>query len=181
FISLVQGDYQQAVQRSEKILSVAPEDLWSLGMAGYAHLIPGNYQVAKRYYEKAIAVSALASNPFVGRYITTDLGYISWKMGRQAEAQKLFAQSLKLLQNELEKGNESFLVRYDLASINATQGDKLEAYMWLKAAIDAGWQKYRLALVDPFFENLRNDEQFKQMMNQVKLRVEEMRKKAESL
>src|SRR3989442_13369384 len=88
--------------------------------------------------------------------------------GRHKEALEALDQSLKLNLKDLEQGNESFVVRYDIAAINAIQGRKPQAYEWLQKAIDVGFRNYRFALIDPLLEGLRKDERLQKMMAQVK-------------
>lgn len=41
-------------------------------------------------------------------------------------------------------------------------------YAWLQKAFDAGWRDYQFASRDPMLENLRRDEKFKQIIDQMK-------------
>jgi hypothetical protein len=103
------------------------------------------------------------------------------KTGRQDEARKMFARSVEFDQKQLAQGGEDSGVMYDLAQINAILGNKTEAYDWLGKAIDAGWRSYGFAELDPTLENLRGDDRFKQMMADVKAKVDEMRKRVEEM
>ncbi len=178
---LAQGNYNQAIEECRKILSVSPDDVLGLNAMGDAELFLGNFAEAKQYYERVIAKISSRWNVYTGRCNTTGLGYIFSKMGQHDEARKMFSQGLKLDREELDQGSEWYILPYDLAAINAIQGNKAEAYKWLQKAIDAGWRTYRLGLIDPLMENLRNDEQFKQMMAQVKTNVDDMRKQVERM
>ena len=66
---------------------------------------------------------------------------------------------------------------FELGNVQAV--NKVEAYDWLKKAIDAGWPYFRFGERDPKFENIRNEERFKQMMAGVKKKIGNMRKKIE--
>ena len=168
---LVQGKYQQALEQSRKALSIEPDNFRGLGFAGHTELLLGNYSQAKQYYERANAIDSIA-------YLTS-LGYVLWKMGQVEEARKILTRDLRRAQKQLEEGNESPGIPFDVATIYAIQGNKAEAYRWLQKAIDAGWRDYRWALIDPKLENLRNDEKFKEMMAEMKAKVDEMRKRVE--
>lgn len=168
---IAQGNCQQAIEKSQKVLSIDPEAQISFIYAGEAELFCENYDTAKQYYQKAAAVPAPPA--------LVPLGYILWKDGQKQEAKKVFNQSLTILQKRLEEGNEDGRIRYQMARIYSAQGDKAAAYKWIQKAIDAGWVRYRLAMRDPLLENLRGEEQFQQMMAQVKAKVDEMRRRAE--
>ncbi len=68
-----------------------------------------------------------------------------------------------------------------MASIYAVQGNKEEAVRWLQKAVDAGWREYHYASRYPLFENIRDDERFKRIMNETKAKVAEMRRRVEQL
>jgi len=172
---LSQGKYKDAIEEGRKILSAFPDDFLGLQITGNAELFSGNYAQAQEYYEKAVALYPTA------RHLDTKtrLGYIYWKTGQQDKAREMFGQNIKIAQGELAQGSEWWEVRYNLAAINAIEGNKAEGYEWLERAIDAGWRFYRLGVRDPLLENLRDDEQFKEMMAQVKAKVDEMRRRVE--
>jgi len=169
---LAQRKYQQANERSKKWLSMGPNNSDVLSRAGFVKLYSGNFEQAQLYYQNSIIINSNIGN-------LTGLGYIYWKKGQLDEAQKLLNQALVLCQKQLEHGNEYHYVPYAIAAINAIQGNKEEAYKWLNKAIDAGWRDFRLGQRNPLLENLREDEQFKQMMSRVKAMVDEMRKRVE--
>jgi serine/threonine protein kinase len=176
---LGEGKYQKATEHYRKILSIFPDEVRGLEAAGDIELFSVNYALAKQYYEKAMGISSTRLPGLTGASLTTRLAYIYWKTDRKEEAQKMFSQSLDVAQQLLEQGNESWEIPYDIATINAIQGNKSESFKWLKKAIDAGWREYCLELRNPLLENLHNDEKFKQMMDDVKAMVDEMRKRVE--
>ncbi len=180
-MNLAKGNNQAAVEHSQKALSLVPNDLAAFEAAGDAELFLGNYEQAKFYFEKALLNSAAGSREYRSRRPATCLGYIYWKSGQKEKAQTMFRQSLAVDQKELDQGSEFFAAPYDLAAINAIQGNKAEAYKWLQKTIDEGWLLYRIAERDPLLENLRSDDRFKQMMANVKSMVEEQRRRVEEM
>jgi len=169
-IYLIQGKYQKALEHSQKWLSLTPDSQSALVLAGRAELLSGNYELAEQHYQRAIEIRPTREN-------LTYQGYIYWKKELIDEARKLFTQSLALAENQLEQGDEIHWIPYNIATVNAIQGNKKDAYKWLQKAIDSGWRFFRRGLRDPLLENLREDEQFKQMMAQVKAMVDEMRQR----
>jgi TolB-like protein/Flp pilus assembly protein TadD len=180
WLYLVQQKYQQAFEQSGKILAYSPHYVYGLQAAGTAKLLLGDYAGAKKYFERSIAIRPAGRGWMPPVTYLTSSGYVLWKTGQKEEARKMFDQSLQLDQTDLQQGNESFAVRYDIAAINAVQGNKAEAYKWLQQTIDSGFRNYRFSLIDPLLENLHGDERFKQMMTEVTKQVDEMRKRAEA-
>ncbi len=167
-----QAKYELAIEQATKILSSDFIDVECLRLIGNAELMLGDYSHAEECFARSIAIDSFYGN-------TTGLGYVYWKTGRENEARRMFARSLKHDEKELELGNEDPSVPYDMAEIHAIQGNKAEAYKWLQKAIDAGWRNYRWAMTDPLLENLRGDDEFKQMIADVKAMVDEMRRRVE--
>ena len=174
WVSLARGDYQECIARAKKILSSDPDDIRGLTLLGWAEVRSGDSPHAEESFARAVAIDS-AQGTLIG------LGYVYWHTGRRDEARTVFARGLELGREEVAKGNEAPAVMYDLALINAIQGKKAEACDWLQKAINAGWRMYWLADLDPTLENLRGDDRFKKMMGDLKVRVDQMRKRIEEM
>ena len=178
---LAQRNYAQARARTQRFLSIVPDDPLALASAGSAELVSGNYVQARQYYEKAVEGSPPGYWGILGIRYTVLLAYIYWKTDRQEKVQKMLSECLDYEREGLAKGDEMWDPPYNIAAIHAIQGNKKEAYLWLQKAIDAGWRDHGIASIDPVFENLHDDEQFKQMMAEVKAMVDEMRERVEQI
>ena len=175
---LEQGDDRKAIDLSLKGLSLEPGNVASLNAAGTAELFAGDYPKAKDYYEKANRVSVTIAD-FTIRSNASGLGFALMKLGEPSESNRLFHETLALRSEEVKQGNAKPLTFYDIASIHAALGEKEEAYSFLSKSIEAGWRGYRFTLRDPMMEKLRDETKFKQMMAELRLLVEEMKKKVE--
>ena len=160
------GEFQKAVQQTQKFLSLSPNALLAFWYAARAELFSGNYEKAQEYYQK------LGSRP-------VELGYIYWKTGKRDEARKLFKESLDRLQKQIEKGDEYCVTRWLISAIYAIQGNKEEALGWLQKAFDAGGLHYRYILRVPMLENIRDEPRFIDIIEKIKARVNEMRRRVE--
>jgi serine/threonine protein kinase/tetratricopeptide (TPR) repeat protein len=179
WIYLERGKHDEARMQSHRILSIAPDDDWALEVAGDVELFDGKIEQAKHYYERAMELIPSEVSEMFDVSLPVSLAHIYWKEGREEEARELLGECLKSCQKQLGKGSEGYYDLYLVAVINAIQGRKAEAREWLQKAIDAGWRRHRWASVNPLFENIHNDLQFKKMMAEVKVMVEDMRKRAE--
>ena len=131
----------------------------------------GDLQKAKTLYD-----SAYSKNPAKKQY-SPEYAYILWKFNKRKEAEIILRNAAREAEEIIKQGNEEFNSPYNLAQVNAILGNKELAYKWLQQAINNGWRQYEMSLNDPLFENIRNDDRFKEMMNNLKLMVETMRKK----
>jgi len=165
---LSRGNFEKAIYHSEKLLLLSPEDFSSLNLAGLVHLYTGNDEEAEFYLNKALRLS---------RSPAIYLSYIYWKTNRKEQARELIEERQKFIQEALDQGNESYLVRHEVAMIHAILGNKEQAYRWLQKAINAGWCSYRLDEINPVFETFHNEKLFTQMMAKIKARVDQMRRR----
>ncbi len=171
---LERSECRQALDQARRVLSLEPDDVGCLTLAGDAELLLGNYAEAEQYFEKGAAIDSIFGP-------NSQLGYVYWKTGRKDKARDWFARSLGNFRRQLEQGREDAGIHYEMARIHAILGNKPESYKWLQKAIDAGWRNYRYGSIDPLLENLHSDEQFKQVMMDLKAKVEEMRKRVEEM
>ncbi len=176
FLYLSSSNYELAFEHAQEILRGDPENLSGLICAAEAKLFSGDYPEAGRYYEKAHELSSIRILEYQSRSITTGLGYVLWKSGKTDEARALFHEGMRENNELLRQGSELYKFGYDNASISAIQGNRDDAYQWLQRAIDAGWLYYRIGLVDPLFENIRNEEKYRLLMDRVKAKVDEQRR-----
>jgi serine/threonine-protein kinase len=165
---ILEGNKQEVKALEQKLLSIDPELPGVLETLREAELYLGNYQKAAEYSKK-----------LPKDWLDVQDGYILMKIGNRAEANKVLGAALKYRQDRIagkSEGPSDFII---IGAIHAVKGNKSEAYKWLQNAIDLGFVTYRFLLISPLWESLRDDQQFQQMMAQLKARVEEMRKRAE--
>lgn len=172
YLNLLQGNYLKAFELVNQALTFDSNTNF-LDLAGNIELLRGNYPEAKDYYLKTIAPDTSSGN-------FTGLAFIYLKTGQEKLARQIIDNLLIKNQELLDLGKEDQISPLNLATIYAIQDNKAEAYRWLMEAIDRGWRNYRWASIDPQLENLHNDEKFQKMMADVKAKVDEMRRRAES-
>lgn len=173
-IDLLKARPAKALIKSEKITSQIRNDAGLFIAAGDAALISGNPTLASQFFEQAISVEPAAWHPITGVNSTTSMGFIFWKMNHKKQAEELFIISQTQDQETLQQGSEWWGIAYDLAALNAIQGFRKEAYKWLEKAIENGFRFYAWAQIDPLLENLREEEKFKNIMKQLKTRLDEL-------
>jgi TolB-like protein/Tfp pilus assembly protein PilF/predicted Ser/Thr protein kinase len=159
------GNYEQAIAQSQIFLSLMPNSPSAMVYAGHAERFAGHMEKAQAYYEKA------------GPDAFLELGYVYWKTGKKALAQKLFQGVLDELHKWVAGGDESWLTAYGITAIYAIQGEKSEALKWLQKTVDAGFLFYRYLEKDPMLENIRNEAQFRKIMDSTKAQIAAMRER----
>jgi serine/threonine protein kinase/TolB-like protein/Tfp pilus assembly protein PilF len=154
--------------------------------AGIVALFSGEYPAAARHLERA---NDLAPDP-VGwstfQYSTlyldyaTLLGYARLKTGDRGAALRLFEETERHYTERIARGDTSFRARVGIAAVHALRGDREAAYRWLQRAIDAGFYAYAELEPHPCFASIRGEERFRRMMDGVRARVEEIRRRVDA-
>ena len=162
-------EYQKARNYIQNILKESPVENEIYEVAGFVEIFAGDLQKAKIYYD-----SAYSKKPGKKDY-SSEYAYILWKNNKKIEAELILHNAITEAEEYIKQGNEEFNSPYALAQANAVLGNKDLAYKWLQQAINYGWRQYELSLIDPLLENLRNDDRFKEMMNNLKNMVAAMR------
>jgi len=84
-----------------------------------------------------------------------------------------------MVQDQMGQGSEHAFFPYALARVSVVRGKKGQALGWLEQAVQSGFRWYAYLERDPSFEELREEERFKNLVADLRTRVEEMRKKVE--
>ncbi|NLP10718.1 protein kinase [bacterium] len=177
-LCLAQGRDEQASEQAEKMAALAPDEIRIIEGAGQIYGIMGNFAAAKPYFQRALQIdTSVATAP---RSLSAiGLGHVLLKEGEPSQAHKLLESALSVYMKAIAAGSEAIETYYYTAAVFAIRNNKAEAYKWLQKAIEVGWRDYRTIERDPWFENLRSEDQLQQMMAQVKKQVDEMRKRLE--
>jgi len=117
----------------------------------------GDFEKAEQYWDQW-------QNP--GRIIIYEIGYVYDQLGRKEDAGETFTTNIRRLESRLGRGHPITYLR--LSRIHAFQGDKKQALKYLaeyaKRGFTHGWHDF--ILIDPFFESLRDDPEFKAIVKQ---------------
>ena len=180
---LIKGRREESIALSRKTHDAVPDFVPILNMMAMAYLYAGSYAEAENLYQQLAAKGSYVPGSFPLGVVSADydaaLGMIALKTGKKAEAKRLFDRSFEMNRKAIESGNELYHYRYNIAAVLAIQNNHEEALRWFEKAIDAGWRLYSIAQIDPFFDNLRTDERFQQMIQKVKVTVDDQRKLVE--
>jgi tetratricopeptide (TPR) repeat protein len=176
-IKLLKGNHEPAKNEADKIVAKITDDDGLYIAAGDIALFSGNPGAASEYYHKAVAINPKAWHPVTGVNATTSLGFILFKTNHRAEAEEMLKYSMKLDQETLEQGSQWWGVSYDMAAIWAIRNDKTECYLSLEKAINEGFRFYTWLSIDPLFENIRDDQQYEEIIAKLKKSVAEIRYK----
>lgn len=148
--------YDEAIKQYRQSIQMDPNDPATYLGLGIVHEQKGMYDEAVASYEKAISVSRRAS------YLLGPLGHALAASGRRAEA-------LKILDELKAMSRKEYVSPYDLAILYTGLGEKEKAIAQLNKAFEerAGW--IMDLKVEPFFDPLRSDPRFDELLQRLKL------------
>jgi len=168
-INFARNKMGDVIQDCEKILTFEQDYPIALNLLGRAYIKTGDYA-------KAIEILKSMKSP-VFREIMAGvyLAHAYKKIGNFSEANLIISKIKKEVAETSSKENE---MPYDFigrAFIYAVDGNKNEAYFWLNRAVDFGLRD--LSFVnDPLTENLRDDKEFKEIIQKINNKVNEQKK-----
>jgi Flp pilus assembly protein TadD len=177
---LINNRGREAKDLMSKLVTLNFDNSVILERAGYVAAITGDLTTAKEYYQRSLSIRATSEtiNDSSGGIM---FGYILMKEGKRNQAERILEKEKIFRNNYLKSGGRGPGAEYNLARIYAIQGNKQEAFTHLERAIDKGKVDYQWTLIEPQFENIRNNEEFKKLIAQMKAKVDEQRKLIEQM
>jgi TolB-like protein/DNA-binding winged helix-turn-helix (wHTH) protein/Tfp pilus assembly protein PilF len=148
--------YDEAIKQYSKTLDMEPNYVPSLLDLGTAYMRLTDYRKAIVQFEKAREVGE------EGAVVLSDLAQAYAFSGDRAEA-------IRILRRLQQNSTSNFVSSWDLSLIYLALGDKSRAIALLKKAADehVGWV-VRLE-IDPAFDNLRAEPEFKQLVRRIRI------------
>ncbi len=180
FTYILDGKKPEAMHLVPSIINSDTTHFSSYEEAALVCILAGDQQKARTYFQKAVDMNgSLISD--ASTFAPLGLSYFLLKEGKNIDAEILLSRSRSLFLEEIKKGALDDEFRIGLASIAAIQGRKEEAIQWLQKAIDVKWLDYGMVETSPWFESIKNDPRFKQMIMKVKNETAKMRTLSEEI
>jgi len=156
FLMQTQGKFKKALQFIDSTCHQG-ECEWVCSKALFeTSWLLGDFEKAEQYFDQW-------QNP--GRTIY-EIGYVYHHLGKTEEADKTFTEEIKKLESDVDRDRRS--TDLHLSRIYAFKGNRVEALKYLaeyaKRGFTQGWHDF--ILIDPFFESLRDDPEFKAIVKQ---------------
>ena len=157
-VSLAARRYDEAIQQLRATLEVDPEFYWAHRWLGMALELKGDTEGAIAEYKRAIELN---DDPSTLAF----LAHAYASIGRQEEARQLLAQLT-------EKAKTRYVQPYAFALVHLGLGEKDQALDWLEKAVEsAGATLLDFIKTDAFFDPLRGDPRFEEVVQKVAERV----------
>jgi serine/threonine-protein kinase len=106
-------------------------------------------------------------------------GLVLARRGERDRARAEWGAALATAERSIAQGNDAYGPRLEIAALHAVQGDTAAALDWLERAYQAGWREARGIVRDPFFEGLRTNARFREIVARALADIDVMRQRAE--
>ncbi len=165
------GDYDAALTRLEKILSVDSRHPRLLLWACRAAMAAGQLEAAAGYSRRLLEQS---ESDLESRFLAAEVG---WLRGERGWADEFFVAIERDERQALEQGNQDGLRAWRLAAVAALRGDDEVALELYRRAIDLGHRSTWWDRLEPAFAALREDPRFQDQLREIDADVAVMRQR----
>jgi TolB-like protein len=172
-----QGHWGKAIEYSKKAYDIDSTNIQSLEMLGYCYSFIGQFEESLKYFKKYVERQKASGQLRLNN--SHRVGYAYFKNGYKKEAKDYFDKQIDYC-DSLIKLNRPWALElytyYDLAGVYAFSGDKVKAYKNLEIFNQRQKEDYlwmvSLIKIDPLFNGIRNEPEFKQIVRDVEARYQ---------
>ncbi len=176
---IVEGNAEKVLEVANKRLQLDSTDSTALRSIGeYYCTFKRDYPRSNTYFQELFRV-----NPNI-THTKQRWALTLWLWEKKDTALILFREYIEEYQKLVRLGRIRMGVAdYDIAGIYATLGQREKAYHYLRSFDQAGWPWGSIYLIqrDPFFDNLRKDKEFNEVIQKALKEKEKQRKEIEVL
>lgn len=173
FLYLDMGQYGKGIQELEEVQKINPGFFWVIGYLAWLHYFENDLEKAAMYWSQYPEIESKFEDSTQNVGYRHRLGMVYEKMGRKKEADVLFAQELKMLQERLRGergigvGNNNGGTYYGLAVCNSYFGNQTKAVQYLDSALHYEFYWTDGYDRDPMFAEIRDHADFKKVIKKL--------------
>ena len=160
----------------DELLKGNEDDSRALETAGLVAHFAGDTKAAENHFVKSINKNPNYKDD-LNTHSPVGLGQILLDAGNKVGAEVYLSHALYNLNAELQNGSQSSELPYYIAAIHAIRGNRDQALAWLQKAIEKKWADHAMIEFGPYFATYRADPAFVKMVQLLKVKTEEMRRK----
>ena len=179
--SMFFGDYDHMIQYALEYRKLRPDLVNADNMVAQADMWAGKFEESEQVYEEMLHATSKFASTYMVYPFKHRLGYAKMMNGKEAEGRMILESHrdtlLKAIQQQ-EANTSGYGDYYDLALIYAVLGQKKEALSYLRGARDhekeGAFFRLEYLLSDPMLNNLREEPEFREMLEVKKKEQEEI-------
>jgi hypothetical protein len=141
-------------------------------MGAQVEFFTEHYRDAATLYESLASGAPDGGGQFYGAVsYKSAVGTLHLLTGRADEGRAILEARLASLKPQLETAPRNSQILYEAAAIESSLGSKDKAVKYFADAAACGWMDYRSALIDPRFENIRTENEFRAAIDAIRQKV----------
>lgn len=177
---LRQDDFASAKQLALDVLATDSGDPLGYQLMGSISLMEGKWEEAKAFFQEVKFLSEKLDVEYDPLINELNLAFVEIKTGNGVIGRtRMNALLVKLREKAVKTEKPSYDIALSMG--HSILGEKEEALAWLERAVTHHWYDYQSAEKHPFFENLHQHPQFRQIMQRLRRQVERYSKEVESI
>jgi tetratricopeptide (TPR) repeat protein len=149
------GQFNEAINLWNSALELDPNFFSARRGLGTAYILRHQFEKGIEEFKMAVNLSNRHH-----RY----LGYLGWALALKGQEEK----ALEIIKELKGKSNHAEVHAIDIAHVYIGLGDKEKAFYWLNMSYQSGSSEMVLIRVDPYYDNLRSEPQFKEMLKKMR-------------
>jgi len=188
WLLIVQGKFQEALQFADSSCQKVECELACSLSRFEASMLLCDFEKAEQYFYTYQNEGSKARGYYNTNRMNPQIGYIYYQQGKSEDAELFFDEQIQKTKSRIDAGKQYRSNYKLLAQIYAFQGDRNEALKYLYEYAELGFDNgdHDFILLDPFFESLRDDPEFKAIVKKaqeekaaIRAQVKEMEERGE--
>ena len=180
-LRLLNAEFSQARTVCRQNLSLDQEATNNARLAAQIEFFGRNFTEAQRLYTFLEQKDPGGGGEFYGSVsYKSALGRLTLNKKTPRLGSSLLRECLVEELKQLKSALDNPEILYRISAIESSLGRTEPAIGHLQAAVSAGWIDYRSLSLDPRFDAIANDLRFQTILGKLKLRVEDLSKKAKT-
>jgi tetratricopeptide (TPR) repeat protein len=175
FVNL--GKREEGLRRIRDALHTSPDDVEIQGLLVDLSLAAGD-PAAGEHLQHLAQTGPEGAGQVLAETNRLKHAFLLQRQGHSRTALPMVEQAESSARKTVESGDETFPPRIEFAALYSLRGDTQKALEWLELAYATGARDYRVLQIDPFFEKLRADPHFKEIVGRMANDVAQMRERA---
>jgi tetratricopeptide (TPR) repeat protein len=164
---ILMKDFASADKYFNSLNEISPEWFYTFSTGAKLEMLKKNYESSKKYFDKILSSSSEEGY---------DYAFVLAKLKQKEEADSVLNNELnnytELIKNSPE--NSSFLEK-NLSDIYALKGNYEQSLKLLNRAVNKGWFEYRINLVYPYSDSLKQNDEFSRIIERMKTKTDSLK------
>ena len=179
-IAYLEKNWQEAQFYAQKAAEIE-RNIFSLDRLAWTYLLLKDYQSAAETWGELGEIQDEYKDTYFAVAYKHRLAYALWQLGHKEKADKLFEEQIQQCHDIIERQTKTNVAgeAYDLAGIYSFQGNEAEALKWALIAEKKGFLPVSLVDRDPLYDNLRQNAEFRQIIEEKRNNEEKLTPKFE--